>query len=499
IMRQRDDKIFAEALNRMAVGMMNQNDIALFQSRVLALNNEDMAEVVSGRKAVSSPIANNNTNNNDRTIHLFFTNNDVQRFNNTILLSMDTEGAISNAYDTVQGSHLNQQKIDSLLAYFKNIDGITNKICLPRILLLKIEARYMVTTNVDTSDGLVNGITGVLKKIDYGAFTNNNNNNTDNNNNLSSAERKPLRVWLLFDDLNVGRMARRSQTNLRNNLTLNENWTMMEPRVVNINSHSYKSNLKLMRTQFPIFPAEALTVHKSQGSTFPRVTVYDVASRKLSRSLLYVACSRATTADGLTIVCKNNKFVPPVSLFQNDSSLRREIERQSTAKLELSFEHLLIRDTSRFTCQIISHNVQSLRAHINQIRKDNVYLSSNIIMLQETWTLDNNEDYTIDGFYMISRIDAPGSQPKPVGSCIYIRNEMLSQITCTGSKLFQQGSDSVSIAFIVFSNDLYCSLYATPNCSSELILESLEFMLEHCQYTNITITGDFNTNFKDET
>lgn len=185
-------------------------------------------------------------------------------------------------------------------------------------------------------------------------------------------------------------------------------------------------------------------------------------------------------------------------MFQNDSSLRREIERQTTAQLALFFNHLFTHDLNGFILQIISHNVQSLRAYTNQIRKDNVYLSSNIIMLQETWTLDNDEDYSIDGFYMISRIDAPGDQPRPVGSCIYIRNEMFSQITCTGSKLFQQGSNSVSIAFIVQSNDLYCSLYATPNCPSELLIESLEFMLEHCQYTaNVTIAGDFNTNFNE--
>ena len=37
---------------------------------------------------------------------------------------------------------------------------------LPKKLVLKLTARYMVTNNVDTEDGLVNGADGILHRID---------------------------------------------------------------------------------------------------------------------------------------------------------------------------------------------------------------------------------------------------------------------------------------------------------------------------------------------
>lgn len=226
---------------------------------------------------------------------------------------MNTESAISKAFDFVGGNSANQQKVDTLLAHFDGIEGVTNKVRLAKTLLLKVEARYMVTTNIDTSDGLVNGITDVLKRIDYGIIVSSSITTTNS--------KKPLRIWILFDDTNVGKNARRAQQNLRSTVGVDAELTMMEPHKMNINSHCYKSGLTVMRTQFPICPAEALTIHKSQGSTFSRVVVYDIDRTKTSRPLLYVGCSRAMSASGLTLICKDNEFKVPISLFQSVSSL----------------------------------------------------------------------------------------------------------------------------------------------------------------------------------
>lgn len=60
----------------------------------------------------------------------------------------------------------------------------------------------------------------------------------------------------------------------------------------------------LSRTQLPIRPGWALTIHKSQGLTLERVVLHVDGVR--TREMLYVGISRATSLEGLQIVTKND-------------------------------------------------------------------------------------------------------------------------------------------------------------------------------------------------
>ena len=62
---------------------------------------------------------------------------------------------------------------------------------LPYELYLRVLARYLVTLNINTPDGLVNGATGILNRIDYGKRQ-------------DTSEIIPIRVWIYFDDPSVG-------------------------------------------------------------------------------------------------------------------------------------------------------------------------------------------------------------------------------------------------------------------------------------------------------
>ena len=68
IMRQRDDVVFAQALNRMAIGEMTPEDIKLFKSRETYIR--DIPQGVQ---------------------HLHFTNDDVKKTNERLLSAMNTE------------------------------------------------------------------------------------------------------------------------------------------------------------------------------------------------------------------------------------------------------------------------------------------------------------------------------------------------------------------------------------------------------------------------
>lgn len=65
-------------------------------------------------------------------------------------------------------------------------------------------------------------------------------------------------------------------------------------------------------------PAEAITVHKSQGSNLSRLSVIlrDTATgQRLPRKSLYVALSRATSLNGLYLI---GKFEAPAKPDRNE-------------------------------------------------------------------------------------------------------------------------------------------------------------------------------------
>ncbi|KAG2203381.1 hypothetical protein INT47_010079 [Mucor saturninus] len=245
----------------------------------------------------------------------------VRNMNSAILANMATESAVSVGFDRVLRDCANDAAVKHMLDSVATDSVHTVKnLGVMKHLRLQIEARYMITSNLDTSDGLVNVTTGYLQQIDYGTLKGS-----------SGGEKKPLRIWIKFDDETSGLILRKKQTALRSRTrSVLDNWTMIEPVSLQITSNR-KTNLRVNRKQFPIVPAEVLTIHKFQGGTYENVVVYDVGKHKMQRSLIYVACSRATIANGLTLICKNNTFVPPKPLSSEKSSdLYLEMQRQPT-------------------------------------------------------------------------------------------------------------------------------------------------------------------------
>lgn len=114
------------------------------------------------------------------------------------------------------------------------------------------------------------------------------------------------------------------------------NWTPLEhdTKMIRLSSTGSAS---VLRRQFPITPAEAITIHKSQGRAYGTVVVHIPHNRTLTRSVLYVACSRATSAAGLYLI--GSSFRPP---RQPNSSnyLAQELARHANVKLASVFAFL---------------------------------------------------------------------------------------------------------------------------------------------------------------
>jgi len=165
----RDDLAFATALNNMSLGAMFEDDKLLLQSQTFTTST--LPAEASG------------------AVHLFTSNREVDQYNEAALSKMTSESAIVTATDIVSASP-NKSATEKAL---KTVSALptAQTYGLAKSIFLRVGARYMMTVNVDTSDGLVNGSTGRLKKIDCGVNR--------------SGERQPMRLWLELDEVSAGK------------------------------------------------------------------------------------------------------------------------------------------------------------------------------------------------------------------------------------------------------------------------------------------------------
>ena len=139
IMRQRNDKEFAEVLCRVRVGKCTQEDLCLLKSRNITDDNKDYPHTA---------------------LHVYRLNKDVDQDNINKLnhLAPSDQQVTIVAIDNTKDKHTKQ--LDMTMPKSRsNTGGLISE------LHLAIGAKVMLTVNVDVSDGLVNGARGTVEGI----------------------------------------------------------------------------------------------------------------------------------------------------------------------------------------------------------------------------------------------------------------------------------------------------------------------------------------------
>ncbi|GFR24646.1 ATP-dependent DNA helicase [Trichonephila clavata] len=283
IMRQKDDKTYAELLNRLALGELTDKDVELLKTKQTILEKVPKSATL-----------------------LYHSNHDVNLANKLRLNSIEDPLVKSQAYDSVSGTAPNSPK-QKVLDKVRNFDR-TKTGNLESVIKFKVGAKYMLTYNIDTADGLVNGAVGQLKKLEYCSVKGSNN-------------QEVKRIWLEFPNPNdIGKEKRRQciRYSVQNKMGLL--WTPIE-QVKKVVYRSNNDAISVTRNQFPIILAEAMTIHKSQGATFQEAAVG--FKRNLTRPLQYVALSRVTSIQGLYILGEYKAPPPP----REDDLILQEMKR----------------------------------------------------------------------------------------------------------------------------------------------------------------------------
>jgi len=137
----------------------------------------------------------------------------------------------------------------------------------------------MIRVNIDVADGLVNGVIGLLKDVERSRETN-----------------KITRLWLHFDDIKIGKVLRsKAAGHYVAYPCINKRWSPIGLRSSNITLPSKIISYK--RTIFPLTAACEISIHKSQGSTYPAV-VYEY-SKTHDQQLVYVTLFRCSIYEDL--------------------------------------------------------------------------------------------------------------------------------------------------------------------------------------------------------
>jgi hypothetical protein len=448
-MRQKDDAPFAIALNNMAFGDMQPEDIKLLKSREISV-----------LKEVIPPNA----------IYLFADRNSVKGFNEKKLNSMTTEQCMCLAFDRVLGTGNVAQRARMLE---EAQDILEDKATQMQYLLnLRIEAKYMVTVNINVPDGLANGSSGVLKKITY---------STDLSNKTA------LRLWIEFDSPDVGVLARITYASTMKSLKIPQSWTPLD-RHSTIIKKAKNTPLQVQRYQFPIVPAEAITIHKSQGLTFEYVVLCLKPSyqKNLDRQSLYVGCSRATKASGLFL---DGDFKAPSKMDSGCNIVINEMQRMKKIS-PLSFNIKFLQDIKTSELKIVFHNVQSYQKHRLDVLCDQFYTQADILLFVEVGDV-SKEHLKIPGFYLCS---SAFRRKKCRGYLCFVK-ESLMQDTRFICDNIQDMDSNVEVFIISHKNIGICGLYKAPGKTLSDVKEQLLNLKIHeliKNYENFFVFGDFN-------
>ena len=457
IMRQKDDKEYAELLNRLREHdpspkgnqKLTSNDFKKIESRILKEKNP---------KHPSYPY--------DKP-HTYATNLEVDTYNSHVYDRSETEKIEVKAVDVVVGDLSNslKQKVMDIFRNSEKYDIRNNTGQLETSLQLSIGLDYDISTNESQDDGLVNGATGILRKIEY------------------DHKKRPGLLWVEFYDKEVGQI-KRSKYKRQNNL-INNSWTPINPL-----SRTFKCHTAyISRIQFPLCLAAARTIDKTQGKTLKELVV-KMGDRVKAHSH-YTALSRVTSLQNLYIIdFKKDKM-------KLDQKVVAEMARLRT-QAQVNLCYTPVAQMSSIKTRIIFQNIQSLHYHFPDIKCDQNFKPANIICLAETKLTSNDasSDYAIPGFQEILRNDQiirTKSRP-PHGLAIYvdeftekqhIHNYSTNDFEFILIRLFPCNRRPIVQLGLV---------YKRPNCRKKQLLDGLKKLKNMTRsFEQLIVVGDFNT------
>ena len=374
VMRQRDDKDFAEILNRIREGKHTEADIGVLKERILKLSPQHPDYPIN-------------------STHLFSTNMAVDQHNHDIFHKSTNEKVEIKAIDIVLGD-LSDELKERLKKQIPNDPSKT--MGLYSVCSILKDAKYDLTTNVSVVDGMTNGAECIIKKVDYRV----------------PGSSRPSIIWALFQEEHIGKDYRKEYSHLYNQ-SIDRHWVP----ILEVTRQFRRHQMQVLRRQFPLRPSAAKTIHRCQGDTLNEAVV-DLPSSKREH-MHYVALSRLRSISGLHILNMNENKIAVRKKVQEEMTRLRQ---KATLNSHIPF---LYKDTSE-AFKILFHNVRSLHLHVADVASDYNVKAADVNIFVETalYSNDNNALYEIPGFQLFRNDFMQHDARTPYGTAIYVKSDI---------------------------------------------------------------------------
>ena len=444
IMRQKDDKPFTELLNRIRTALHTEDDLKIIQSRSL------------GNSI-------NNTNYPTQALHIFAENAPVDQHNNEHLEQLRTPLYRLKAIDQYP-QNVSKKDIDRVLARGRSETG-----GLDSEILIKVNARVMITTNINISDRLINGQMGTVTKVAINPSTN-----------------RPSVIYIKFDDSQAGVNAIQKHSHQYARET---NSVPIQPVLARIKIRKGKpSSPELQRLQFPVTLAWACTVHKVQGLTLNEIVVSFNLNRQshFNYGQIYVALSRATSLQGLHVIGEiNDKHIR--------SNPKVQVEYERMRNTYVASPTMSNQENSILTVGLL--NIRSLRKHCIDIAHDARLTACDMLALTETQLLPHHSDNTIKETlhpFTLHRQDHPTDMYSSLAVCTTENIHVLQM-------QYFPNINGLMYKILTFNTNqtiTFLLIYKKNSSNTNQYVENMNTVLT--TYTIDVIFGDFNVNYLNE-
>ena len=441
VMRQDSGGQFAQLLNRMREGNLTESDNNLLATRLTKVDSQEHDRLKS-------------------SLHLYLQNERVDSHNLLTYLKAQTQKYDIKAIDCV----IESVSADVRRALLMRIPTDARKTMqLQHELHIALGLKYEIVLNVNTADGLTNGASCTVKCVQ-----------------VPPDKKARGVIWVQFEDNDIGKSTRALGRN-KYKPGIDHSWTPIVPET---RKFTVGRNNEVARTQFPLRPASAKTVHRSQGDTVSEIVI-DFTGRTQT-GIHYVAMSRVREFEKLHLLNYDPKKVKASEEVKLEMERLRQQSCPSTVKNVYNVNAHL---------KIAYINAQSLYRHKMDVEHDFNLSNADVLFCSETRFQESDAKLLteISGMYCF-RNDAvkSGTQRPPYGIAVYYKPHLIQQpptiANMNGVEILvcpvKRGSDD-SIKVM--------AVYKPPAVPLHCLLNSLYSAIRnHCGDGQLIIMGDFN-------
>ena len=424
--RQGNDMIYAEILNRIRVGSVTQEDCELLQTRVRPVNDPEIP---------------------DDAMYVTCTNQSVNDINQARLQGLETESV-----------ELLAININSSCKNFHppiGRGGTVHTTPFYNKVTLKVDARVMLTFNVDTADGLTNGAMGQVLGYER------------------NVKGEVAYVVVAFDGEQVGAERRKKFPSLQRKYHNDKSTPISRHEFAYSLSKKCDTSAQAKVIQFPLRLAFAATAHKFQGQTVrkPRALVVDLRTVR-EPAQAYVMLSRVQELNQLFIL----EHLPVDKLRPAEIALQ-EVDRLNAISRNNHLPEWY--DTTNDCSKIVFLNTRSLQMHFHDVRCNWQICSSDLLCLSETWLLsDNSENLMLPDFSKPHLVVAGrGKGLASYAKDPFVPFQDLNATNCQISKFSSSAYDVISV-------------YRSSSSPISYTLESIDQLTDSSKLT--IVGGDMN-------